>query len=81
MIYEYISRGDLNYKKYEWKRLSVNIWTYEKTRTKKNSTNEYHKNEQHKTTTNLQKQQRNTTPIHKSNNKDGFLQVSLAEYA
>ena len=48
---------------------------------KKNSTNEYHKNEQHKTTTNLQKQQRNTTPIHKSNNKDGFPQVSLAEYA
>ena len=50
-------------------------------RREKNSTNEYHKNEQHKTTTNLQNQQRNTTPIHKSNNKDGFLQVSLAEYA
>ena len=31
MICEYIRRGELNYKKYEWKRLSGNIWTYEKT--------------------------------------------------
>ena len=50
-------------------------------RGKKKSTNEYQKHEQHNTPTNLQKQPHHTTPIHKSNNKDGFPQISLEDYA